>query len=76
MTQIAAGEYPMVCGSSYHVIKALLIQDPKANIAIGVPSELPFHVGEALAVMNGAKYLNAGRTPGRLVVDAGRLEGL
>jgi ABC-type Fe3+ transport system substrate-binding protein len=59
MTQIAAGEYPMVCGSSYHVIKALLIQDPKANIAIAVPSELPFHAGEALAVMKGAKYPNA-----------------
>ena len=59
LTQTAAGEYPMVCGMAYHSIKGLQITDPKINLAMSIPSELPFHVGEALAVMKGAKHPNA-----------------
>ncbi|HWP60296.1 MAG TPA: extracellular solute-binding protein [Candidatus Acidoferrales bacterium] len=59
LTQTAAGEYPMVCGMAYHSIKGVQIRDPKINIAMSIPSELPFHVGEALAVMKGAKHPNA-----------------
>lgn len=59
LTQTAAGEYPMVCGMAYDSIKGQQIRDPKINLAISVPPELPFHVGEALAVMKGAKHPNA-----------------
>jgi len=60
LTQVAIGEYPMICGMAYHSMKSVLMRDPKAKVAFSVPSELPFQIGEAMAIMKGAKYPNAG----------------
>ncbi len=59
LAQLAIGEYPMICGMAYHSIKTLLMRDPKTNLAYSVPSDLPFQIGEAMAVMKGAKHPNA-----------------
>jgi iron(III) transport system substrate-binding protein len=59
LTQMAIGEYPMICGMAYHSLKAVVMRDPKAKIAFSVPSDLPFQIGEALAIMKGAKHPNA-----------------
>jgi iron(III) transport system substrate-binding protein len=59
LAQVAVGEYPMICGMAYHSLKALVMRDPKAKVAFSVPSDLPFQIGEAMAVMKGAKNPNA-----------------
>jgi iron(III) transport system substrate-binding protein len=59
LAQVAIGEYPMICGMAYHSMKSLLMKDPKAKIAFSVPSDLPFQIGEAMAIMKGAKNPNA-----------------
>ena len=59
LTQVAIGEYPMICGMAYHSMKSVLMRDPKAKIAYSVPSDLPFQIGEAMAIMKGAKNPNA-----------------
>ncbi len=57
--QIAAGEYQMGCGFPYHTFLNVLRRDPKADLKFVVPPDLPIHIGEALAVMKGAKSPNA-----------------
>jgi ABC-type Fe3+ transport system substrate-binding protein len=59
LAQVAVGEYSMICGVAYHSTKDLMVRDPKAAIAFAVPTELPFQIGEAMAVMKGSKYPNA-----------------
>jgi iron(III) transport system substrate-binding protein len=59
LAQLAAGEFPIACGFGYHTILNILRRDPKANIKYVIPTELPIHIGEALAVMKGAKSPNA-----------------
>ena len=59
LAQVAVGEYSMICGVAYHSTKDLIVRDPKAAIAYSVPTELPFQIGEAMAVMKGSKYPNA-----------------
>jgi len=59
VTQMAVGEYPMICGMAYHSMKDVLRRDPTAKIAYTVPSELPFQIGEAMGIMKGAKNPNA-----------------
>jgi iron(III) transport system substrate-binding protein len=56
--QVAAGEYPVGCGFPYHTFLNVLRRDPKADLRFVVPPELPIHIGEALAVMKGAKNPN------------------
>jgi ABC-type Fe3+ transport system substrate-binding protein len=62
LTQVAVGEYPMICGMAYHSLKSTVQRDPKAKVAFTVPSDLPFQIGEAMAIMKGAKYPNAALT--------------
>ena len=59
LTQVAIGEYPMICGVAYHSTKDLMVRDPKASIAYSVPADLPIQIGEAMAIMKGAKSPNA-----------------
>jgi ABC-type Fe3+ transport system substrate-binding protein len=59
LTQVAVGEYPMICGVAYHSTKDLMVRDPKANITYSVPKDLPIQIGEAMAIMKGAKSPNA-----------------
>jgi len=62
LTQVAVGEYPMICGMAYHSLKATVDRDPTAKVAFTVPSDLPFQIGEAMAIMKGAKHPNAAFT--------------
>jgi ABC-type Fe3+ transport system substrate-binding protein len=59
LTQLAAGEYAMICGSYYQSLHRLLRRDPKTRLAMSFPPEVPVSVGEALAVLKGAKSPNA-----------------
>ena len=56
--QVAAGEYPVGCGFPYHTFLNVLRRDAKADLKFVVPPDLPIHIGEALAVMKGAKSPN------------------
>ncbi len=57
--QVAAGEFPLLCGVQYHAVKNVLRRDPKAPIKFTVPKIFPYQVGEALAVMKGGKAPNS-----------------
>jgi iron(III) transport system substrate-binding protein len=59
LAQVAVGEYPMICGMAFHSLKSTVDRDPKAKVAFTVPSDLPFQIGEAMAIMKGAKNPNA-----------------
>jgi len=59
LTQLASGEYPMLCGAYYQSVDRILRRDPKAKIAISLPTEVPVSMGESLAVLKGAKSPNA-----------------
>ena len=58
LTQLAAGEFPIACGFGYHTVLNTLRRDPKADLKYVIPPDLPIHIGEALAVMKGAKSPN------------------
>jgi ABC-type Fe3+ transport system substrate-binding protein len=59
LVQIAAGEYPMFCGISYHTVNGALRRDPKAKLAISWPREVPVSVSTTMTVPKGAKSPNA-----------------
>ena len=73
LTQVAVGEYPMICGMAYHSLKSTVQRDPTAKVAYAVPSDLPFQIGEAMGIMKGAKNPNAALTlTGWLVTPEGQ----
>ena len=59
LTQLVAGEYPMICGAYYQSIHRVLRRDPKANLATSLPREVPSSMGESLAILKGAQNPNA-----------------
>jgi ABC-type Fe3+ transport system substrate-binding protein len=59
LTQLAAGEYPMICGSYYQSLHKLLRRDPKTKLAVSFPNEVGASVGETLAVLKGGQNPNA-----------------
>ena len=59
MTQLAVGEFAMICGANYASLQTLLRRDPKANLALALPREVPVPLGETLAVLKGARSPNA-----------------
>jgi ABC-type Fe3+ transport system substrate-binding protein len=59
LTQLAAGEYAMICGSYYQSLHRLTRRDPKTKLAVSFPPEVPASVGEALAVLKGGNNPNA-----------------
>ncbi len=59
LVQIAAGEYPMFCGISYHTVNGALRRDPKVNLALSWPREVPVSVSTTMTVVKGAKNSNA-----------------
>jgi iron(III) transport system substrate-binding protein len=58
-TQLAAGEYQLICGAYYFTYTSLLSQDPKTKVAVSFPHEVPVLLSETLAIMKGAKNPNA-----------------
>lgn len=59
VTKIAAGEYAFGCGFPQHTYNNVVSRDPTANIKFVAPPDLPFQIGEAFAIMKGAKSKNA-----------------
>jgi ABC-type Fe3+ transport system substrate-binding protein len=59
LTQLAAGEFGMICGSYYQSLQRIVSGDPKANLAAVFPPLVSVGIGEALAVFKGAKNPNA-----------------
>jgi ABC-type Fe3+ transport system substrate-binding protein len=59
LTQLAAGEFPMICGSYYQSLHRIVKRDPKAKVAASFASPVSVGIGEALAVFKGAKSPNA-----------------
>lgn len=57
--KIAAGEYALSCGLPYHTYLNIKRRDKTAPIAFAYPTELPLQIGEAFAIMKGAKNPNA-----------------
>ncbi|MPZ39905.1 MAG: extracellular solute-binding protein [Rhizobiales bacterium] len=57
--KVAAGEYAFGCGLPYHTFLNIKRRDKTAPIAFSIPTELPIQIGEAFAVMKGAKNPNA-----------------
>jgi hypothetical protein len=51
LTQMAAGEFPMICGSYYQSLHRILRRDPKAKVAASIASPVSVGIGEALAVL-------------------------
>jgi len=59
LTQLAAGEFPMICGSYYQSLHRILRRDPKAKVAASFASPVSVGIGEALVVFKGAENPNA-----------------
>ncbi|MPY68550.1 MAG: extracellular solute-binding protein [Alphaproteobacteria bacterium] len=57
--KIAAGEYPFSCGLPYHTFLNVKRRDKAAPITFVIPPELPVQIGEAFAIMKGARNPNA-----------------
>jgi iron(III) transport system substrate-binding protein len=59
IAQVAAGEYPVFCGTLVSSGLRLLERDPTVRIAISIPKELPAKQYATLGVLKSAKYPNA-----------------
>jgi iron(III) transport system substrate-binding protein len=59
VTQMAAGEFPIMCGAHYASIYSLLRTDPKAKLAMALPKEVPVSLGEIMAIPKGSPHANA-----------------
>jgi ABC-type Fe3+ transport system substrate-binding protein len=59
LTQLAAGEFGMICGSYYQSLQRIVARDSKAKLAALFASPVSVGIGEALAVFKGAKNPNA-----------------
>ncbi|HWP56367.1 MAG TPA: hypothetical protein VNL14_00605 [Candidatus Acidoferrales bacterium] len=49
----------MVCGAGYAPIRDILRKDPRANLKIAWPDEVPVSLNEALGVLQGGESPNA-----------------
>jgi ABC-type Fe3+ transport system substrate-binding protein len=56
---LASGEFAMVCGAGYAPIRDILRKDPRANIRIAWPDEVPVGLNEALGILRGGESPNA-----------------
>lgn len=59
IVQIAAGEHAMGCGYAYHSYLNVARKDPDSDLKFVVPTDLPFHISEAFAIVKSAKSPNA-----------------
>src|SRR5262245_11358780 len=59
LTQVANGEYPMMCGSYYQSALRIMTKDPQSKLDVAWPRETPGHLTEIWTVVKGAKYPNA-----------------
>lgn len=59
LLSLASGEFAMVCGAGYAPIRDILRKDPRANIKIAWPDEVPVGLNEALGILKGGESPNA-----------------
>lgn len=59
LAELAAGEFPMVCGTYYQSLSKVQREDPKANLAAAFPHEVPASISESMAILKGSKSPNA-----------------
>jgi iron(III) transport system substrate-binding protein len=59
VAQLAAGEFPIMCGAHYATIYSQLRSDPKAKLAMALPKEVPVSLGEIMAIPKGSPHANA-----------------
>src|SRR6266498_1364744 len=59
LVQIAAGEYSMFCGISYHTVNGAMRRDSKVKLALSWPRGVPVSVSTTMTVLKGAKSPNA-----------------
>ena len=58
-TQLATGEFSMLCGAHSNTMLRVLRRDPKANVALAIPRDVPVAMTENMALMKGAQNPNA-----------------
>jgi iron(III) transport system substrate-binding protein len=58
VTQLATGEFSMLCGAHSNSMLRVLRRDPKANVALAIPRDVPVAMTENMALMKGAKNPN------------------
>jgi iron(III) transport system substrate-binding protein len=59
ITQLATGEFSMLCGAHSNTMLRVLRKDPKANVAMAIPRDVPVAMTENMALMKGAQNPNA-----------------
>jgi iron(III) transport system substrate-binding protein len=59
ITQLATGEFSMLCGAHSNTMLRVLRVDPKANVALALPRDVPVAMTENMALMKGAQNPNA-----------------
>src|SRR5215510_8747843 len=60
ITQLAAGEFPMICGVPYQSVHRVLRRDSNARVAVSWPKEVSVTITETMGVIKGGKHPNAG----------------
>ena len=58
-TQLATGEFSMLCGAHSNTMLRVLRRGPKANVALAIPRDVPVAMTENMALMKGAQNPNA-----------------
>jgi len=59
IAMLAAGDFPLIFGSSYAPIVSLLIKDPQAKVRAAFPNVAPAYLNDTHAIFKGAKNPNA-----------------
>lgn len=60
ITQLAAGEFQMICGVPYQSVHRVLRRDTSARVAVSWPKEVSVTITETMGVLKGGKHPNAG----------------
>ena len=59
ITQLATGEFSMLCGAHSNSMLRVLRMDPKANVALAIPRDVPVAMTENMALLKGNQNPNA-----------------
>jgi iron(III) transport system substrate-binding protein len=60
ITQLAAGEFHMICGVPYQSVHRVMRRDTRARVAVSWPREVSVTITETMGVLKGAQHPNAG----------------
>ena len=59
ITQLAAGEFQMICGAPYQSVHRVVRRDRRARVAVSWPKEVSVTITETMGVLKGADHPNA-----------------